>query len=337
MPTLERFAVPGNLKETSKANLKAWSDRLSQLFDDVAAPAGRHFYNPTTSDTPANASEAAVTWPAAPGRLLSTRLAPEKRWEIADGDRNQQDEYCEWSVARDGNEVVRVTFTTETPDYYDHLNDVDEARLIALYESATGQNVPLGALRDHNNLFEAANAFNSRTDGPIVHLMQGSNNLRAAVILAAEATVLRKNKNGKPVTHPQTLIVCGGLGDERRHSDPRIASAINNLVAQQFEITLSDPPGLYLDRFVTTGMVTPDGTDAKTFWTIERGEAGHAVRARFEVPAALGYAVGDIKLGGRKIVAGAQLAERLSIRIEAVARPGKFDVKRKPCTKASGL
>lgn len=334
---LKKFAAPGNLKELSMDDLASWSDRLSELFDAVAAPAGRHFYNPTKSDTPRDARVGVVTWPAAPGRVLSTRVSPEQRWAIADGDRNEQDEYCEWSVLRDGDKVVRVTFTTETPDYYDHLMDVDRKLLVDLYEKASGKKISLAALRDGRGLFKATNAFNSRTDGAIVHLMQRSNNLRAAVILAAEATVLRKAKDDRPVTHPQALIVCGGLGDERRHSDPRIAAAVNNLVARRFEVTLQNPPGLYLDRFVTTGMATPDGTDARTFWTVERGRPGRVVRARFEVPAKLGYSVGDVKIGGRPIVAGAQLAERLSVRIEVVARPATFEPKRKPCTKTSGL
>lgn len=336
MPS-EKFPAPGNLTEMSSGDLATWSARLSDLFDVVADPPGRHFYNPTRSATPADAQPASVTWPAAPGRLLSKRLSPKRRWEIADGDREQQDEYCEWSVSRDGDKVVRVTFTTETPDYYDHLMDVDRKLLLELYEDATGQNVSIGELRDAQGLFNAANDLNSRTDGPIVHLMQRSNNLRAAVILAAEATVLRKGKDGRAIRHPQTLIVCGGLGDERRHSDPRIAAAINNIVADRREITLRNPPGLYLDRFITTGMSTPDGTDARTFWTVERGDPGHALRARFEVPPELGYSVGDITIAGRRIVAGAQLAERLSVRIEVVARPAAFEPQRSPCTKASGL
>ncbi|MDQ4124876.1 MAG: hypothetical protein M3134_04640 [Actinomycetota bacterium] len=334
---LTRFAAPGNVDELSNDDLDSWSDRLSELFDAVAAPEGRHFYNPTTSETPADAAVAKVTWPAAPGRLLSRRLSPERRWEIADGDRNEQDEYCEWSVLRDGDKVVRVTFTTETPDYFDHLLDVEEKKAVALYEAATGKPVTADDLRGNHGVFEAANELNSRTDGPIVHLMQQSNTLRAAVVLAAEATVLRKGKNGEAIRHPQTLIVCGGLGDERRHSDPRIASAVNNLVARRFEITLQDPVGLYLDRFVTTGMTTPDDADAREFWTIERGEPGHALRARFEVPAGRGYAVGDITIGDQPIVAGAQLAERLSIRIEAVARPAKFSRRRRPCNAGTGL
>jgi hypothetical protein len=333
---LKRFAVPGNLKELSDKDRASWSDRVSTLFDDVAGPS-RHFYNPTTVHTPADRSLAAVRWPAAPGRLLSRRLSQERRWEIADGDRNEQDEYCEWSVLRDGDKIVRVTFTSETPDYYDHLMDTDRKLLRKLYEKATGQTVPIESLRDDNDLFVAGNAFNSSTDGTIVHLIQRSNNLRAAVILAAEATVLRKGKDGRPITHPQGLVMCGGLGDQRRHSDPQIASAINNLVASRFEITLADPPGLYLDRLVTTGLETPDDADAQSFWTVERGDPTHVVRARFEVPPGRGYAVGDITIGGRPIEFGAQLADRVQVRIDAVAKRGTFKRTRKPCIKGSGL
>jgi hypothetical protein len=334
---LKRFALPGFLKELSTDNQKAWSHRLSDLFDLIAAPPDQHFYNPTKSDTPPDAPVAKVTWPAAPGRLLSRRLTAQRRWEIADGDRNEQDEYCEWSVLREGEKVVRVTFTSETPDYYDHLMDVDRKLLVDLYANATGQTVTLGALRNQHGIFKAANVFNSTTDGPIVHLMQDTNTLRAAVTLAAEATVLRRDKAGRAIRHPQTLTSCGGLGDARRHSDPRVASTVNDLVAHRFEITLQNPLGLYLDRFVTTGMTTPDGSDARTFWRVERGEPGHVLRASFEVPSDLDYAVGDITIGGKPIIAGAQLAERLSVRIEATARPGTFQPQPKPCEKSSGL
>lgn len=333
---LKRFSTPGNLKELSAADQRAWSGRVSELFDALV-PFGPRFYNPTKSDTPGDAVSASVTWPAAPGRLLSRRLTPERRWEIADRDRNQQDEYCEWSVVRDGDKVVRVTFTSETPDYYDHLMDVDDKLLESLYAKAVGQKVSVAALRNEHGIFDAQNSFNSKTDGPIVHLMQLNNTLRAAVDLAARATVLRKAKDGRAIRHPQTLIVCSGLGDERRHSDPRIASAINNLVARGLEITLQDPPGLYLDSFATTGMTTPDGTDPRKFWTVERGDPGHVMRARFEVPLTLDYAVGDIKIGDKRIVAGAQLAERLSVRIDAVARRAEGKPQRRPCTKSSGL
>ena len=45
-----------------------------------------------------------------------TQKVPQ-RWQIADESREYQDEYLEWSVARDENEnVVVATFTCEGPE-----------------------------------------------------------------------------------------------------------------------------------------------------------------------------------------------------------------------------
>src|SRR6202008_2553913 len=107
-----------------------------------------------------------------------------------------------------------------------------------------------------------------------------------------------------------------------RNSDPQIASAVNVAAGQGAEIGFSDPPGLHLGQPLFAGMVTPDGADAARFWKVERGSGGHAVRARFEVPATRGYVVGDIKLGGRLIEFGAQLADRVPVQVQVIVKPG---------------
>ena len=117
-----------------------------------------------------------------------------------------------------------------------------------------------------------------------MHLIQGSNNLGAAIDLVARATVLRV-KNGEPVTNQQELVRCAALGNPLRNSDPQIASAVNVAAGEGDEIALADPLGLHLGRPLTAGMVTPDGADAARFWKIERGDKEHTLRARFEVPA----------------------------------------------------
>lgn len=315
---LDGFGPPGNLDEMGPETLAAWDERVRGFFD-ANANEFPHFYNPVGLDHEPAAHR--VTWPAAPGRLLSTRMSLEQRWETADGDRNQQDEYCEWSVARDTNgKIQRVTFTTEVPEYFDVLLETDEDLLLDLYGRMSGQVVPIDALRAHQgNVFVRQSAFNNSTDGPIVHLSQQSNFLSAAIILAAQATALRE-LDGALITHPQTLVLCGGLGDETRHSDPQIGAAINGLVAAGKDVSLSAPLGLYLDGIVTEGFETPDGTDAQTFWRIERGEVGHVVRAVFEVPDELGYTVGDVKISALPIEFGAQLADRVHVRIEALSK-----------------
>lgn len=330
---LPRFSVPGNLREISEPALDAWSGVVSGIFTDVAAQNSR-FYNPTVVETPADHRTHDVDWPALSGTLLMRRMSPEQIWKQADDSRDLQDEYCEWSVLNVDGKVKRVTFTSETPGYYEHLMDTDEETrqvLLDLYGRATGQVVSLDDLKDQHGMYKADNAFNNTTTGSIVHLAQDTNTLGAAVRLAGEATVLRHDAAGMPVESPQALVRCGGLGEATRHSDPRIASAVNNLVANGFDITLSDPPGLYLNALETTGMQTPDGTDAAAFWIVERGDAQHVVRARFEVPGEFGYSVGDITIGGRPIEFGAQLAARLHVRIEAVAKPSDVEAVREPC------
>jgi hypothetical protein len=81
-----------------------------------------------------------------------------------------------------------------------------------------------------------------------VHLAQANNTLGAAVDLAAKATILRE-RDGEPVTNQQVLVDCARLGNPFRNSDPQIAAAINNIAASGAEITLQDPPGLYIHGF----------------------------------------------------------------------------------------
>jgi hypothetical protein len=150
------------------------------------------------------------------------------------------------------------------------------------------------------------------------------------VDLVARATVQRID-DGRPVTNQQELVRCSGLGEPLRNSDPQIASAVNVAAGQGDEIAFADPPGLHLGRPLTTGMVTPDGADAARFWKIERGDAEHTLRARFEAPEQRGYVVGDIEIGGRPIKFGAQIADRVQVWVKVVIKPGDHKPKPKRC------
>lgn len=326
---LPRFSAPGNLREMPDAALDAWSDVVSSIFDDVVE-LFPNFYNPTVLDTPGGTT-LPIRWPAFPATLIDQGLSGEAGWAAADDNREMQDEYCEWSVLRDDDgTVVRVTFTSETPSYYEHLLDHDPDLLVRLYADATGRTVRPDDLRDAHGLYDPKNPFNSGTDGTIVHLSQSNNTLGAAVRLAGDATILRE-RDGRPVTAPRALVLCGQIGVATRHSDPQIASVVNNQVASGFDVTLADPPGLHIDGLVTTGMDTPDGVDAQQFWTVERGEPGHAVRAKFEVPADREYRVGDITIAGQPIRFGAQLADRVRVRLVVMRRPSESTPSREPC------
>jgi hypothetical protein len=313
---------------------------------DGAQPSGgpSPFYNPLREQL--EAKEARVTWPALSGTLRALdHLTSDQRWELADRLRTTgldrapgaqpvfgQDEYCEWSVTRNPNgDIMAVTFTSEVGEWFDHLAAHDRAGLVSLYEDLTGQSVQEHELFDGES-YNWLNKWNTRTDGPIVHLAQGTNNLWAAIALAAEASVMR-TRDAKPVTDTGVLMDCQGLGAKDRFSDPSIATTINGLVAGGARIALADPPGLYLAGIRTEGMRLPSGHQdlrPSDLWQTERGEAGHVVRARFAAPDGA-FPLSQVLLEGRPIRTGGQLAERVDVQIRVLVHDADQRPVTKPC------
>jgi hypothetical protein len=323
VPKLARWNTPAR---TPDRDPDAWSAKVSEIFRPYVADCTQ-FYDPTKTSTPKGTPEPMISWVAFPARLLGP-----DRLRAAENDRSEQDEYCEWSVRKKGGKIVRVTFTTEVPEYFAHLSETDPDSLVKLYRKLVDPRVKLADLRDGDGDYLPINRWNHPSrSGRIAHLLQDTNTLGAAVDLVARATVPRMDANGKQVTEQQALIACARLGDPRRHSDPQIAGAVNLAARGGAEITLADPPGLHLGRPRTAGLVTPDGTDAESFWTIERGDPEHTMRARFEVPASKKYVVGDIAIGGKPIQFGGQVAERVQVWVKAIIKPGNHKPKVIPC------
>ena len=318
MPKLARFSTPARLPDPDP---DAWDRRVRGLMAPYLDGSLPQFYDPTQKNTPAAAATPMVSWVAFPATLRVQVPSQRERWKLADGDRGFQDEYCEWAVKRNSaRKITRVTFTTELPEYYEHLLDTAPAKLLRLYRRLVDPRVELAHLRDAGGRYKRINRWNK--GNRLAHLSSGPNNLFAAIDLVARATVQRIDDDGDPVTNQQQLVVCSGLGEPLRNSDPQIASAVNVAAGQGAEIAFADPPGLHLGRPLTAGMVTPDGADAARFWTIERGTAEHALRARFEVPKQRGYVVGDIEIGGRPIKFGGQVADRVQVWVQVVVKPG---------------
>lgn len=331
MATLPAFSPPADLTDLAETGRSAWSTSVRAIFDRFVSDHPQ-FYDPTERDTPSTATAAPVAWPAFPARVARESTSEEGRWRRADDDRGEQDEYCEWSTERrsDG-KIVRVTFTTEVPEYWEHLAAQDPERLVELYHELVAPDVSRDELFPNGAVYDPRNARNTSATTRLAHLTQDSNTLGAAVDLVARATVLRE-QDGRPVENQQQLVVCSRLGNPFRQSDPQIAHAVNSQAAVGNEITFRDPVGLYIDAFDATGLEAPDDADAASFWTIERGDAQHAVRARFEVPPEHDdYVVGDLKLAGRRIDFGAQLADLVRVRATVLSTPAEHASARLPC------
>jgi len=329
MAVLERFDTPARLPEPAEADAVAWSRLVGGIFRRHV-PKFPQVFDPTVTETPADAASVDIVWTAFPARLLRGATSQEQRWAKADSDRAVQDEYCEWSVERNSaGTITRVTFSTEVPEYWRHIAGRDPKRVLALYRRFVDRRVQMSDLFD-NGVYQADNKWNNSTRGRPAHLVQDNNSLSAAVDLLAAATVLRQ-RDGQPVVAKQELARCAGLGDPFRNSDPQIAVVVNGAAREGDELTLQDPLGLYIDGITTSGLHAPDNANPASFWSIERGDAKHAVRARFEVPARRGYAVGDITSGRRPIRFGAQLADLVRIRLTALVKPASRTPRTRPC------
>jgi len=339
------YSEPGKLQELTEAQRAKWNTEISRIFDrqikagkqESNPPSQRAWlYDPIQSGGAA-ATEASITWTAFPKRIADESPTPAKAWERADNNRDNQEEYCEWEVARDSSpqkKVVRVTFTCETEDYYTFLAESAPDLLLALYRKHVSDNVQFSDLVV-NGRYQAQNRWNypqvAGAHGVVMHMAQRNNSFEAAVNLTTVALWPRVDGNGNAITGEQELIACKPFGDSRRHSDPHIGAQINALVRAGNEVSFADPVGLYMDTIDTSDWETPNQSPASALMRIVRGSDDFKLRVVFEAPAAAGFALGDVRIGGRKIQFGGQIAEKIRIRIRGLARPAQQPAPKLTC------
>ena len=325
---LTRFDAPGFLTDWNDQAAKQWSKWVSDRLDAVRDADGGgaanfgprlQFFNMLRTPPAADAVTKDIDWPAFPRVVQINSTTDRQRWRTADSSRDNQDEYCEWSVTRDPqtDRITRVTFTSEGPEYWQFLAAVAPSRVVELYRQHISPEVkPEDLFR--NGKYVPRNRWNNSTANGAMHLVQRSNTLGAEIELAAAATIVRLQA-GAPITEAQKLIACGQYGEPQRHSDPHIGALVNELARAKADITLANPVGLYIAGLSVAGWVTPDGSNAADYWKITRGTKEKSLRAVYEVPAAKGFVVGDIKISGRPIEFGAQIADFIRIKLTGLA------------------
>jgi len=298
-----------------------------QLADTGYLPDGSSFPNITTDPC----SGAAINLPYGPY-----------------GPRGWQDEYCEWSVTRNSSgNIVRVDFTCENPEYFNSLWLIDPQRVVELYQTALNNAaIPLTDLYLYDKAgnaiidpstgrpaYNPLNKWNAGTTstagvGGAMHLTSTPNTLQTEIGLASASTTQRNISNPND---PNALICCAQYGQPHRNSDPHIGYSSNKLVALGNAVTLTNPPGLYIQTPDFSSYVTPDGSDPSSYWQIVRGSStlkgddGNALPGNFilhavyEVPTSKGFTVSDIKINSNPIQWGGQIAQTFLMQIVATA------------------
>jgi hypothetical protein len=346
---LTKFDAPGFLTDLDAAGLQAWSDWIARQLDEARSLDGRagglsnvgprpHFFNPLTDPPAADAVEKDISWTAFPRIVKLQSISDKQRWRTADSSRDVQDEYCEWSIARDpqSDKITRVTFTSEGPEYWQFLAATNPQKVVELYRQHVDPGVQASDLFPHGK-YVARNKWNNSPTQGAMHLVQRNNTLGAEIELAAAATLVRESA-GQVLTGEQELIACGSYGQAERNSDPHIGAQVNELARAKASITLANPVGLYIEALSVAGWETPDGSDPLDCWSIVRGTKEKALRAVFAVPAGKSFVVGDIKINGSNIEFGAQMADFITIKLTGLAtRFGASDVAPVGCVQGAAM
>lgn len=362
----------------------AFPNRLIQYLGQQQSPVNP--YNLPQS----NLYQLADSGELAPYNIPQVRC-PQAQWSGAlepygpYGPRGWLDEYCEFSVVRNAaGKITRIDFTCENPEYFQTLWRISPQKVADVFSDALSRGAPAdqqvtvtvadlqltdpqtGApvIDPQTGLpgYNPLNKWNSGTTtvrsgpasgfrGGAMHLTATPNTLQTELGLGAGATVQRASGN----TDPQALICCGQYGQNYRNSDPHIGQTINLAVSKGLNISLADPPGLYIQMpsfaqyQLPADPKLPAGAKVEDCWQIIRGfrelidpiskgpfPGSFILHAAFQLPqawidAGVSFTVGDILIAGQPIQYGSQVQATLEIALFGRPIPPGAATPQLPC------
>lgn len=306
---LVRFAAPGFVDDApADSDFPArWHALVSGLIRESTEVSGRGAYvNPALR--PARSDhERALTWTGLSRPLLMQHRDDRRAAYAAAESRDVQIEYLEWHVERTDGKISRVTFTTETPEYWKLLAARHPDAVLALYQRHVSPAVTRSHLFPRGAAYDPKNRWNT-TDG-IMHFIMPINSMRDLLGVSQEHEPSQHAVDGY-----DALPYSRATG-----ADARINFDIWAMSRQGLHVATANPPGLYMIGWDDSGWTAPDGSPVGDYWTVERGAKGAALRVRYEVPAGAGFQVGDILIGGRPIEFGGQIAEHIAMSAHVVS------------------
>ncbi|MFH8250642.1 hypothetical protein ACH3VR_09790 [Microbacterium sp. B2969] len=303
---LVRFSPPGDLADVHDDDFRAaWHELVSDLIAEATEVSGRGAYiNPALRDVRPE-HERAITWTGLSRPLLTEHRDDRRAAYEAAEDRGAQIEYLEWHVERTDGKVSRVTFTTETPEYWKLLAARHPDVVLKLYRRFVSRRVTRKDLFPGGG-YDPLNRWNT-TDG-IVHYVMPINSMGDLLGVSQELEPSQHADDGL-----DALPYSRATG-----ADARINFDVWAMARQGLLIATANPPGLYMVGWDDSGWTKPDGTPVGDYWTIERGRPGAALRVTYRVPEGEGFLVGDIAIGGRPVEFGGQLAEHITMSAHVV-------------------
>lgn len=305
---LVRFSPPGDLDDAGGDPEfgERWHDLVSDLIAEATEVSGRGAYvNPALVDVPGERTRA-ITWTGLSRPLLMAHRDDRRAAYEQSEDRDQQIEYLEWHVERVEGKISRVTFTTETPEYWKLLAALHPDIVLALYRRHVS---PAVARRDlfRRGRYDPRNRWN--TTRGAMHYVMRINSMRDLLGVSQESEPSQHADDGF-----DALPYSRATG-----ADARINFDLWAMSRQGARLASANPPGLYMIGWDDSGWTKPDGGAVGDYWTIDRGAPGAALRVTYEVPESEGFLAGDISIGGRPLQFGSQIAEHITMSAHVVA------------------
>lgn len=300
MTVVAPFETPGRLRDAPAGSpfYAAWHRVVGELIADRVALSG-----PGQSVDPAQVSldvrhRRTLTWTGFSRPLLVEHRDDRAAAFAAGEDRATQIEYLEWHVTRADGRIRRVEFSTETPEYYRTLAASEPDAVLTLYRQLVDPGVRAEEIFP-GGVYDPMNHWNT-TDG-LVHYIMRVNSMKDLLGVSQEVPDPAGARDGY-----DALPYRRATG-----ADARIGFDHWAIARTGSSIATANSPGVYMIDWDDTGFARPDGTPVDDYWTVLRGAPGAALRLRYEVPAAEGFTVSDIHIGGRPITTGGQLAEHI--------------------------
>ncbi|KAF2259588.1 hypothetical protein CC78DRAFT_524532 [Lojkania enalia] len=373
--TLPSFNAPAKYTELGRAGLGKWSKQVGNWFDtEIAgtAPSGGprqplpQFFDPTKTQYELDQKPTPITWSGFPLKIRTEQPTDDARWAAAENpltdlsnpayylpqqhDRENMDEYLEWSTLKDPDtgDVIIASFTCEGPEYWEKVAEyISVDKILDMYKEMNPDFADQMTLKDittGTGAYKPRNKWNQMINtGTIAHLIQDNNTLSAEVDIAAQATVIRKDLAYGEIIRNITQL-CGDAsryGNTKRNSDPAIGGEINTLARQGFHLSVADPVALYMHaadfssfRLDPTGtrrgnldemIPVPDGTFQFLRGDISKGWGLHL---KVKIPASHSVAhngrtlncsdLFDLNNGGQYVRYGSQFADYVTMSVSGV-------------------
>ncbi|MGX5769301.1 hypothetical protein ACWKWN_00960 [Microbacterium trichothecenolyticum] len=309
---LARFSAPAHIDDVGPGSdfPVRWHGLVSALIAESTEVSGRGAYVNPALRPGARDRKRAITWTGLSRPLLMKHRDDRRAAYAAAESRDVQIEYLEWHVEKTGGRISRVTFTTETPEYWTLLAEVHPDVVLALYRRLVSPDVAEEDLFPDGGAYEPRNRWNT-TDG-IVHYIMPINSMGDLLGVSQEIEPSQHAVDGY-----DALPYSRATG-----ADARINFDVWAISRLGLSVATADPPGLYMIGWDDSGWTKPDGSPVGDYWTIQRGAPGASVRVSYEVPAEEGFLVGDIRIGGREIEFGGQIAEHVTMSAHVVSEGG---------------